>query len=541
MPGRSPTPPLATGAAHTDPPGRHRAARQRLRPGTSRALAGSLLAAVGLLTVALRLLGLQRASDLFVDEVIYDDVSASVSDGGFPRTDKGLFFLHPPGFFYLRAGWGKLLGGHPDVVAGVYDGRALNAVLAGVTAVLLMLLVTDVASWKAGVTAGLLFATDPYCIRQNDRAILETATLLWVLAGYLLLIALTRDPLPRRAGLRAAGAGLCFGLAVLTRDQAALITVVPMGAALILSWGPPRRFAAVCGGVAVSCYAIYLIVVAAAGHFGAFWDSKTYGMRRLLGITQATGFNAPRGNALSERLFAELPTFWPTYTLLLLGTVAFAVLVRRKDRTHRLLALFELSAGLALGYALALGTLEEKFLYLLVVPTIAAVTVAASLVLSGRHVPLWRAGTRRYSVLRTLVVVFVAATLAASGVSYARSRTGTEDGFAQLRVYMNDHVPRGSVVVATDGESTAGITKWTFDGDYDVRRAEGNHPAARYAVIPWKLVDDGYTRLTPAGARHLVKGGTLLFSAHSDLYGKLALYRLPPPHPSAKDRPHVPR
>jgi 4-amino-4-deoxy-L-arabinose transferase-like glycosyltransferase len=417
------------------------------------------------------------------------------------------------------------------VVGGVYDGRALNAMLAAGTAVLLVVLVSRLASRRAGLVAGLVFAFDPYCLRHNNRAQLETETMLWVVAGYVLLLALARDPLPRRAALRAAGAGLCFGLAILTKEHSTLITVLPMLLALALNWGPPRRLVALTTGVAMACYGVYVSVVAAAGHLPLFWDVKTYGIRRLLGLVQETGFNAPRGNSLSERLYEELPTFWPTYLLLALGPVAFFLLLRHRDRAHRLLVLFHLSAGLTLGYALALGTLEEQFLYLLVVPNLAAVTVAFSEVVSERP-----AHGRRHDVLRAAAAVLVVAVVTASGVSYARSRTQTEDGYAQMRSYMTAHVPRGSTVISADGVTTRGITGWVLRDVYEVKRL-GPHPTEfRYLVVPWKLIEDGYGRFTPEQLQHIVHDATLLHSTRSDMYGTVALYLLPPQH-LAKGQP----
>ena len=80
-----------------------------------------------------------RSFDLFGDEVIYTDLGRSVISGGFPRFD-GPFFLHGPGFFYLEAGWERSLGYPVSLMGWVYEMRALNALLAGATAVVLVLL-----------------------------------------------------------------------------------------------------------------------------------------------------------------------------------------------------------------------------------------------------------------------------------------------------------------------------------------------------------------------------------------------------------------
>ena len=156
-----------------------------------RALAWAAVVA-GLLAAVVRLALIPRSFDLFGDEVIYTDLGHSVTHGGFPRL-QGPFFLHGPAFFYLEAGWIHLVGWPADVIVRIDQMRALNALLAGATAAVLVLLAARAASLRAGLVSGLLFALDPFCIRQNDRVLLETAMMLWVLLGYLVLAPLARD------------------------------------------------------------------------------------------------------------------------------------------------------------------------------------------------------------------------------------------------------------------------------------------------------------------------------------------------------------
>ena len=94
--------------------------------------------AVGVATTLIRLAATSRSFDLFGDEIIYTDLGHSAAAGGFPSFTGRPFFLHPPGFFYLEAGWEKLLGYQGDLVVHVYQMRALNAVLAGATAEVLV-------------------------------------------------------------------------------------------------------------------------------------------------------------------------------------------------------------------------------------------------------------------------------------------------------------------------------------------------------------------------------------------------------------------
>ena len=116
--------------------------------------------------------------------------------------------------------------------------RTLNALLAGATAVVLVLLATRASSVRVGAVVGLLFALDPFCIRQNDRVLLETALMFWVMLGYLVFTSMIGRLPSRRDWLSAVGAGLLFGCAALTKDEGALLTVLPLLAAAALRWGP---------------------------------------------------------------------------------------------------------------------------------------------------------------------------------------------------------------------------------------------------------------------------------------------------------------
>ncbi|CCA53734.1 MULTISPECIES: phospholipid carrier-dependent glycosyltransferase [Streptomyces] len=480
-------------------------------------------AGAALLTVVLRLIQISRAGDLFVDEPIYRRLGDSAAAGGFPRTDEGLFFLHPPGYFYLEAGWTKVVGEHSDIIAGVHSSRVLNALLAGVTAALIVFLVARVRSRGAGAVAGLVFALDQFCVRQNDRVLLETATMVWILAGYLVLVGLAGADPPARPRARAALAGLFLGLAVLTKDHAVLITVLPLLAALALGWGPPRRLVALTTAVTVASYAVYVALLSGFGHFDEFWAAKTSGVRRLLGIVQETGFNAAGTPSLAGRLLDELPGYAATYLLLALTPVALFLLLRRKEPVYRLLALLHASAIVTLAYAVAVGTLEEQALYLLFVPNLVALAVTLP-------VP-----SRRRPRLRVLACGVLVAVLATPAVVYARDRWTPDDGFDRLRAYLLTHLPAGSGIVTVDGQRTRGVTNWALNDTYRlghwVTPAEQAANDARYVIVPWRVIEQGYGRSPLTEVERMTDGLRPVFAFDGPTYGTLALYRLPSPLP----------
>ncbi len=523
----------------------------RVRPDRSggRAL-GWAATVLGLLAVVVRMALIPRSFDLFGDEVIYADLGHSVTHGGFPRL-QGPFFLHGPAFFYLEAGWIHLVGWPADIVTRIDQTRALNALLAGATAAVLVLLAARAGSLRAGLVSGLLFALDPFCIRQNDRVLLETAMLLWVLLGYLVLAPLCRGPRPRspqpgspqprspqpgsppprHARARAAGAGLLFGAAWLTKDEGALLAVLPLLAAAVLGWGPRRSLSLLATGVATAVYAAYVAVAALGGEWSTWWFSKTAGVRRMLGMTQITGFNSGGAPSLAGRLSAETRFFGTSYLLLLVAVPAVLVLLRR-GQLPRLLALFYLAGAAALGYAVTLGTLEENELYLLFVPSLLILPVAAALWLRG---PRGAAGPARAKAwagaLTAVVAVLACVNLTTCVVWLVRP----DNGVQRLRQYLAAHVPAGTVIASVDDSPplTAGTTFWALADHYRVgpwaTATERARHQVRYVVIPWMEIGQGYSYLTFAQARSLIRPGRLLFSLHERTYGDLALYLLPPP------------
>ncbi|MGO9971272.1 MAG: ArnT family glycosyltransferase [Solirubrobacteraceae bacterium] len=480
----------------------------------------------GVLATLLRLVGLGRSLDIFGDEVIYATLGRSVRSGGFPTFDGSRFFLHPPGFFYLEAAWAHLFGYRSDVVANIYEMRALNAVLAGCTAFLLVVLVARAGSARTAVATGLLFALEPFCIRQNGRVLLETAMMFWVLAGYVVLIPLAVAKPPKKPLFRAICAGLLFGLGVLTKDEAALITVVPMLVAAALRWGPRQRSVLLlAGGVTALPYGIYVALVEWNGYGRQFWTQKTLGIRRLLGIVQITGFNSPGTPSLGGRLASEALSFGATYCLLAASVAAFVLIVRRGDRPQRLVALVYASAVVYLAYALVLGTLEEQALYVLLVPALATLGLAAALL------------ERRYSHNRRIFVIalsLLAVVLAVNINTYLQSRVHPDDGYAQLRRYMAAHISQGSAIDAADDSISALILSDRYDVGHWVSAQERARENVHYAVVPWGEIDQGYYAISPSAVHRLIDRADPVFSFRGPSYGLLVLYRLP----SLRDTSH---
>ena len=285
----------------------------------------------------------------------------------------------------------------------------------------------------------------------------------WVLLGYLAFTSMMGRPSPRWDRARAVGAGVLFGGAILTKDEAALLTVGPLLAAAVLRWGPRRSLTLLTAATAVACYGAYVTVVTAAGDLGALSEAKTMGAQRLLGLVQTTGFHgpgedpsaagSPRKSAISGR--RTFSWRWPRPPRRWCCAAAAP--------GRGLSGFLYLAAAMALGYALVLGTLEEQELYLLVVPSLMVIPVAATLPRDGRG----RDGRGREGPVRpaTTAIIGALALGLAIGLNVATClqwRQRPDDGYARLIGYMAAHVPAHATVTAVDGTAEAGITQYAL-------------------------------------------------------------------------------
>ncbi len=356
--------------------------------------------------------------------------------------------------------------------------------------------------------------------------------MLWVLLGYLVLVSLIRHPTPAWAKTRAVGAGLLFGIAVLTKDEAALLTVLPLAAAAVLRWGPPRWLIALTVGATALPYAVYVSLVAASHYFPGWWSAKTSGIERLLGVIQTTGFH--RSGSLSSRLIAEGGNFWTTYALLALSVPAAWLVLRRGGPVARMMGLLYCAAGVTLAYAVALGTLEEQELYLLVVPSLIMISVGFTL----RHQP---SHGRSRSAARAFTVAKVTAILATLAVVFGLNvKTGLQwlrqpdDGYARLLPYLAANVPPGTAVdipAASLPLSQSDGGRYELEGQYQTglwtTQSSLRKDHVRYILVEWGPINEGLSYLDPAQVQALTAHARLLFSYTGRSYGQLALYELP--------------
>ncbi len=474
-----------------------------------------LLAA--LLVFTLRAVNVGPSWDIHVDEITYLNIAQSLASRGLVWLYGAPFYLHPPAFFYLEAAWLKLLHPPADPITQIYALRTLNAVIAGLSAGLLLLLGRRIGGWGAGVTAALIFALDPFVARINGQTLLETATLFWVLLGWtVLFLTAGLERGARLGGWRVLGAGLVFGVALLTKDLAAFVTLLPLAVSFAARWALARADAARVAALALLCYATYPLSALLRGEWTQFIEQKFSGLQRFAGIVKTTGFKRAGGPSLLEAVLANLSTYGSAYLLAVTGLIALLLLLRLGAPLRRLLAAWVGSAYLLVAFAVLIGTLEEQFFYFLSVAATLATAVALAWVL--------RPTARRTASLPIAALAGVAF-IAWTGAVWVQVHLTPSNGYERLRAYLRDHVALGSLISTTTEESqflTGGYTTGIWTSSSSLQRS-----GAQYVILSTQQVQRGYGSASPEFLAWLQQHATLAFSTPSRSYGALNLYRVP--------------
>lgn len=475
---------------------------------------------LGLAALILRAVHLDRAWDLHIDEVVYVHIAESIAAGRGVQLYNAPFFVHPPLFFLIEA---ALITLHPlqgDVFDHIYRLRYLNVILGALSAVVLALIVTGQAGRLAGLAAGAICALDPFILRINSYILLETSATFWLLLGYWPLLVR-----PGAAGRvlpwwRVVLAGVAFGLATLTKEKVAVLTLGPLLACFALGWALPRLQAFAVAVLQVSIYALYPVGALLTGTWGQFEAQKLRGGARFVGVVQETGFNQAGGPSFLAAIMGNLVSYATTYALMALGGLAILVLLRRGGAGRRLLAVWSASAYGLLAYSILFGANEEQFYYFLVVPAVATTTIAAADVIRatrGRR-------ARRLALGGAAAMIGVFALW--SALVWARVHFTADNGYEQTVAYLREHVPPGSKVAVTTGVFElilAGYDSGTWGSPEAI-----TENAAAYVVLSVKHVRAGYGVARPETLAWLDRYGSPVYTFMGPTNERLVVYRVPP-------------
>jgi len=508
-------------------------------PGEDKVLACEAIILAILVAFALRAFRLEVSWDIFVDEPYYLQFSQAVLHNLWPVGPNGPFYLHPPGFFFVEAAYIKLFGISGDLIHQIYGVRYLSAALAGLSAGALLWLGRCLAGWPAGISAAAIFALEPFCIKMNSYNMLDTPTVLWVLLGYgVLFSALVRENHWQVSRRRTVAAGVLFGLALLTKEVSAFVTLLPLGICFVLGWALPRTHSALAGVVALIVYAPYWAIVYARGDWANFVYQKTLGVSRLAGLIQITGYNQRGGPSFLDAIITRLSEFATTYVLLATGAVAVCVLLLTdlgRTPARRLLISWTSSAYAFLAYAMVFGTLEEQYFYYLVIPCTLTTTVSTALLLekmrardAGRYPD--GAPRRMHSVrlgrlaLEAAVAVFVVVLVFWNAHVWIAVHTVPDNGYQRVASHVEE-LPEGSRVAVTD--QTPKLLKIEHaDGGLYKSVSALRADSIDYVVIDSYLVTKGYKKPPPEVYRWVKRHGQLYYGFKDRSSSLLGIWQL---------------
>lgn len=506
-----------------------------------RSLLWDLLVALVILVVGAGLVGwrLDAAPDVFTDEIVYARAGVRVADEGALVWDWGEpIYVHPPLYFLTEAAWFGLTGdaGAPLYVAGdifalVYHARLLNAILAGVTGALLYLLGRRLRSTYLGFLLAALFFVDPFGLRTNRRAMLETMAALLTMGGMALF--LTRAVGPRsRAWPWSIAAGFVLGAALLTKE----ITFTTIGA-LLLFGGWQAWNAHSVGGSAhqalgrlvpsllvastsLLTYSIYPLWMAGSGNWQGFVQVKSLSLRRLLGLVQTSGWNRP-GLSLADFLLQRLGDYGSSLILLALGAVAAGWLLwsHRSSRTSRLLISWSVILYPFYGFVALFGVGNDQLFYYLLLPAIMLIGHAVFAAWDEIRTERWRkAGLAVGGLLLALLLTYnILAWWSAYGV-------GFDNAYYHFSGYVQERIPETEPINAS-GDA---LKFQYFTPDHPISTAATPAEAQALGITTFALapkdVEARYGRMTQELADWITTNGRLLFSARGDSYGTVSLY-----------------
>lgn len=467
----------------------------------------AITASVAAVAFVIRAVGLSTANELFIDELTYIRLAVAVGNGDLPNLAGVLFFLHPPGAFIVNGIVIDLLGLDGTTMELVYDLRWVNAVTGAVVVLLAYLIARRVTTPHIAIFVAAVLTFDPFVLRNDTRVMLETPTTAAMLAGWLVLLT-GRETVPRTIA-----AGLLFGWAIVTKDIALVLVFVPLVLAVLWRQTLPRRSALVAGVAALVPYAGYLAVLLFTGHVGDFLSAKVLGVRRMAGLVQTTGFNAPEAPSLSSRLVDQATRFGTSYVLIGLCLFAGIAAALSSRPARRLVGLVAFVGGVFGGYAATVGTLEEQFGYYLLVPSALAFGVLAAENSERRII--------RQRLVHAVAVIFTAFTV----VLGVTERLSTDDSYRRAYDWLNANVPPGTQVSLTT--VTAEFAFLPHPG-YSVWPSLGALPdhRARYVLTQSATLSQGYGYAAPSVLTWLQDNAEPVFTASGPTGGRTTVWRL---------------
>jgi 4-amino-4-deoxy-L-arabinose transferase-like glycosyltransferase len=515
----------------TEPPpvedpelGPDREPRWRLRAVLSSRI--TLLVGIGVVALLARLLAIDTAYDIFIDEATYTNVALNVAHGHGVTLYGQTFDLHPPAAFGLYGLSILVFGFHGTTETVLFELRHVAAVLGAASCVVTFILVDRAVGRWIALLAALFLALDPLAISYDSRVMLEPpAQLAAVTCFALIAIAIGSPSGSTRRSWWFIAAGVAGATTLCTKETFGLVVVVAFLLLFVSGWVIARREALVVMVLTATGYVVSVLITGLTSGFGVWWHSKSEGVLRLVGASQISGFNSSQVHvSLISRILADGSTLGVPYVVLAGGSLASLGLLWRlrpwrSERSARdtreavtlLCALWTVAAGAYLAYATLFGTLEEQMYYILLLPAI----ISAILWLTGffqTHSVGWR----------RVVTAVVCLALLFDSIAWVNVHTHQDDEYRRLLRWESVNVPPTAVIAATEYLSQFLLTRGIIGQWNTLPQLKAHH--VDYIIVGTALTDEGYGIATPSLLRVLNQRAKLVFEANGVSDGSLRVY-----------------
>jgi 4-amino-4-deoxy-L-arabinose transferase-like glycosyltransferase len=494
---------------------------------------------------------IDQAPDLLTDEILYSRLGLRVLNEGAVVWDHGtMSVIHPP-YYYLLNSLFLEVSGTPgaeiyapgNIFEFVSHDRILNAFLAGVTAVVLFMIGLNLRGFWLGLIMVLLFILDPFGIRINRRAMLETLAAFLSLIGLLIFIKGYKKGRSLGYGILA---GAFFGAGILTKELAFILplAVLIFGIWELLRRGSEWRYPLLTAAISFGSYIIFPLWVMYTGNWARFIDVKTLALERLAGLVHTSGWNRP-GVSLLDFLLNRLLDYGSSYLILFLGGVATLIILLRKrhDPMGRLLGTWGVLIYPFFGFITLFGSGNDQFFYFLLLPSIILLGFAVidkgdvgTRKLAGRSWNLLRSKPRALFAMRDrgagflllFILLILVVILPFNIISWVSNYgVGVDNGYLQLSNYIRSSIPAGAPINAS-GDS---LKFHYFLPEHPIAEAESPQEAldlgVKYFVIVPKDIQSKFGNISEEFASWIVSNGQLVYSTTGETYGDIFLYVVP--------------
>jgi hypothetical protein len=203
-------------------------------------------------------------------------------------------------------------------------------------------------------------------------------------------------------------------------------------------------------------------------------------------------------------------------------------LLVRGSASQRFIALFTIAPSLQLGLGVAFGTLEEQFLYFLLIPSVVVVAVATARFIGAQEV---RSAVRDRSILIGVVLML----LVAPSVSHQIDlRTHLDDAYQNALAYIDSHRTAGEAVAWAEGQTNYTLAQYFY---LDERSTAGPWAKpddivkhnVRYVLTTSKEIAEGYTYVSRDYVTDVIpKLAHVVFSGESRWNGTVQVWEVNP-------------